>query len=139
MTPSIIPTEQVRADEERPPKRTVDGHPLGNVTVTADPLLVHVAIGSVGQTMKPSQARELARALEWAAIETERRDLDGEGNMVLRQVASASPLRLRGKLDEMRLHENTGDPSDEGYMKAIRELDDWLASQENAGENDDSR
>jgi hypothetical protein len=42
-------------------------------------------------------------------------------------------------LDEMRLHENTGDPSDEGYMKAIRELDDWLASQENAGENDDSR
>jgi hypothetical protein len=34
---------------------------------------------------------------------------------------------LETKLDEMELHENTGDPRDEGYMAAWREFRDALA------------
>lgn len=33
---------------------------------------------------------------------------------------------LGGKLDEMTLHDDTGDAHDEGYMAAIHELRDWL-------------
>jgi len=29
----------------------------------------------------------------------------------------------------MTLHDETGDPRDEGYMDAVRELRDWLAGQ----------
>jgi hypothetical protein len=47
---------------------------------------------------------------------------------MLRQAAPTPAPGLQAKLDEMRLHENTGDPSDEGYMDAIRELDEWLAA-----------
>jgi hypothetical protein len=35
-------------------------------------------------------------------------------------------LTLREKLDEMTLHDETGDPRDEGYMDAVREIRDWL-------------
>lgn len=35
---------------------------------------------------------------------------------------------LRAKLEEMRLHDNTGDPLDTGYMQAVEELTAWLAS-----------
>jgi hypothetical protein len=36
---------------------------------------------------------------------------------------------LAAKLDDMTLHDETGDPRDEGYMDAVRELRDWLAGQ----------
>jgi hypothetical protein len=34
---------------------------------------------------------------------------------------------LTEKLDDMTLHDETGDPRDEGYMAAVRELRDWIA------------
>ncbi len=34
---------------------------------------------------------------------------------------------LSEKLDEMTLHDETGDPRDQGYMAAVRELRDWHA------------
>jgi hypothetical protein len=37
---------------------------------------------------------------------------------------------LAEQLDEMTLHDETGDPRDEGYMAAVRDLRDWLAEQE---------
>ena len=37
------------------------------------------------------------------------------------------PATLAEKLDDMTLHDETGDPRDEGYMAAVRELRDWLA------------
>lgn len=50
---------------------------------------------------------------------------------VLRQ---ASPVvteeGLKAKLEEMRLYDDTGNPLDVGYMRAVSEIDDWLASQE---------
>jgi hypothetical protein len=36
---------------------------------------------------------------------------------------------LAAKLDDMTLHDETGDPHDKGYMNAVRELRDWLAEQ----------
>jgi hypothetical protein len=33
---------------------------------------------------------------------------------------------LASKLDEMTLHDETGDPHDEGYMTAVREMRGWL-------------
>jgi hypothetical protein len=38
---------------------------------------------------------------------------------------------LAEKLDDMTLHDETGDPRDEGYMDAVRELRDWLAAHAN--------
>lgn len=35
---------------------------------------------------------------------------------------------LAEKLDEMTLHDETGDPRDEGYMAAVRELPAWIAA-----------
>jgi hypothetical protein len=32
---------------------------------------------------------------------------------------------LAEQLDEMTLHDETGDPRDEGYMDAVRELREW--------------
>ncbi len=39
------------------------------------------------------------------------------------------PLRdaLVTKLEDMTLYDETGDPRDEGYMDAVRELREWLA------------
>ena len=34
---------------------------------------------------------------------------------------------LSAKLDDMALHDDTGDPRDEGYMAAIEELREWMA------------
>jgi hypothetical protein len=34
---------------------------------------------------------------------------------------------LAAKLDDMTLHDETGDPRDEGYMDAVRELREWLS------------
>lgn len=34
---------------------------------------------------------------------------------------------LTEKLDEMTLHDETGDPRHQGYMAAVRELRDWHA------------
>jgi hypothetical protein len=34
---------------------------------------------------------------------------------------------LAEQLDEMTLHDETGDPRDEGYMDAARELREWHA------------
>jgi hypothetical protein len=36
-------------------------------------------------------------------------------------------MTLAEKLDDMTLHDETGDPRDEGYMAAVRELRDWMA------------
>ena len=36
---------------------------------------------------------------------------------------------LAEQLDEMTLHDETDDPSDEGYMNAVRELREWLEEQ----------
>jgi hypothetical protein len=38
-----------------------------------------------------------------------------------------TPRTLADKLDDMTLYDETGDPRDEGYMAAVRELRDWLA------------
>jgi ribosomal 50S subunit-associated protein YjgA (DUF615 family) len=35
-------------------------------------------------------------------------------------------MTLQAKLDEMQLHDGTGDPRDEGYMAALEELREWL-------------
>lgn len=35
---------------------------------------------------------------------------------------------LTEKLDEMALHDETGDPRDDGYMAAVRELREWVAA-----------
>lgn len=44
--------------------------------------------------------------------------------------AEAEPWsRLRAKLVEMRLHDETGDERDAGYMDAIGELESWLDGQ----------
>jgi hypothetical protein len=40
---------------------------------------------------------------------------------------ATTPRTLADKLDDMTLHDETGDPRDEGYMAAVRELRDWLA------------
>lgn len=37
-------------------------------------------------------------------------------------------VAVKAQLDSMRLHDDTGDPLDEGYMNAINELADWLGS-----------
>lgn len=34
---------------------------------------------------------------------------------------------LGDKLMDMTLHDDTGDPRDEGYMDAVREMRDWLS------------
>lgn len=34
---------------------------------------------------------------------------------------------LAEQLDDMTLHDETGDPRDKGYMAAVRELRDWVA------------
>jgi hypothetical protein len=44
---------------------------------------------------------------------------------------AVTPSTLAEKLDDMTLHDETGDPRDEGYMGAVRELRDWLAEQAN--------
>lgn len=33
---------------------------------------------------------------------------------------------LSAKLDAMQLHDDTGDPHDEGYMAAVAELREWM-------------
>lgn len=38
-------------------------------------------------------------------------------------------VRLQAQLEQMRLLDGTGDPFDEGYQEAIRELEDWLSVQ----------
>jgi hypothetical protein len=38
-------------------------------------------------------------------------------------------VRLQRQLDYMRLLDGTGDPFDDGYQEAIRELEDWLSVQ----------
>src|SRR5580700_4617310 len=46
--------------------------------------------------------------------------------------STAAPLErvpsLAEKLDEMTLHDETGDPRDAGYMAAVRELKEWVAA-----------
>lgn len=44
-------------------------------------------------------------------------------------LGSASDLAssLNEKLMEMTLYDNTGDPRDEGYMDAVREIRTWLS------------
>lgn len=34
--------------------------------------------------------------------------------------------RLEAKLDDMTLWDDTGDPADDGYMAAVKELRSWL-------------
>lgn len=117
--PSIIPTEQVRADQIKEGDRIAcdgDFYTVEAIECTASP----------GAT----RAHYTFRTIESATVYGRPSDW-----RMLRQAAPAYPVieLLRAQLDEMRLHEDTGDPSDEGYMNAIRELDDWLASQENTG------
>jgi hypothetical protein len=38
-------------------------------------------------------------------------------------------VALAAQLDEMTLHDDTGDPRDEGYMAAVRELRGWIKKQ----------
>lgn len=40
-----------------------------------------------------------------------------------------TPERLRAKLIEMKLVDDTGDPCDAGYNSAIAELEDWIESE----------
>ena len=48
------------------------------------------------------------------------------------RVAPETPLGevltpiVSAKLDDMTLHDDTGDPRDEGYMDAVNELRHWL-------------
>ena len=44
-----------------------------------------------------------------------------------RPAEESFPEALAAKLDDMTLHDETGDPRDLGYMAAVRELRDWLA------------
>jgi hypothetical protein len=44
-----------------------------------------------------------------------------------RDDSRTEPATLPEKLDEMTLHDETGDPRDQGYMAAVRELRDWHA------------
>lgn len=50
---------------------------------------------------------------------------------VSRDSSCAEPATLAEKLDEMTLHDETGDPRDEGYMAAVGELRDWHARRSN--------
>ncbi len=45
--------------------------------------------------------------------------------------------RLAAKLDDMELHDDTGDPRDEGYMAAVNELREALAAADKEGEPDE--
>ncbi len=58
-------------------------------------------------------------------------DVDNARHEAAAALASPTPRPrqdLRAKLEEMRLHDNTGDPLDVGYMRAVEELEAWLAS-----------
>lgn len=41
-------------------------------------------------------------------------------------LANALAPILRAKLDDMTQHDDTGDPYDEGYMRAVSELREWI-------------
>lgn len=59
----------------------------------------------------------------------------GAARIVFSRMASNDPPQepllaaLASQLDEMTLHDDTGDPRDEGYMAAVRELRGWIKEQ----------
>jgi hypothetical protein len=58
------------------------------------------------------------------ALRAERRAERAEGRA---ELAEACFTALGAKLDDMELHDDTGDPRDEGYMAAITEIREWLS------------
>jgi hypothetical protein len=139
MSRELSPSERERMMEVDLPQAEVqalnaallswDGHDYDDV-----PLLVWLACREWAEERHVERERLLREALLWALdrIEAMSGPVVEPWPSFDRARALASPTTprrgLREKLDEMRLHDNTGDPLDVGYMQAVEELVQWLAS-----------